>query len=72
MNRLFPAVLVAALGLAAARVPAATAAAPAASLSRVQSDELVSSYVHLVKDFYQKVDPQAALTGAHDALLAYL
>jgi carboxyl-terminal processing protease len=72
MNRLFPAVLVAALGLATARVPAATAAAPAAAISRVQSEELGTSYAHLVEDFYKKVDRQAALTGAHDALLAYL
>lgn len=72
MNRLFPAVLVAALALAAARVPAATAAAPTAAISRVQSEELGTSYAHLVEDFYKKVDRQAALTGAHDALLAYL
>lgn len=73
MNRLFPAVLVAALALATARVPAATAAAPsAATISRTQSEELVTSYAHLVEDFYKKVDRQAALTGAHDALLAYL
>jgi carboxyl-terminal processing protease len=72
MNRLFPAVLVAALALATARVPAATAAAPSAAMSRVQSEELITSYAHLVEDFYKKVDRQAALTGAHDALLAYL
>jgi carboxyl-terminal processing protease len=72
MNRLFPAVLVAALALATARVPAATAAAPTAAMSRVQSEELVTSYAHLVEDFYKQVDRQAALTGAHDSLLAYL
>jgi carboxyl-terminal processing protease len=72
MNRLFPAVLVAALALATARVPAATAAAPTAAMSRVQSEELVTSYAHLVEDFYKQVDRQAALTGAHDSLVAYL
>lgn len=72
MNRLFPAVLVAALALTIARVPAATAAAPTAAISRVQSEELGTSYAHLIEDFYKKVDRQAALTGAHDALLAYL
>jgi carboxyl-terminal processing protease len=72
MNRLFPAVLVAALALSTARVPAATAAAPTTAISRVQSEELGTSYAHLVEDYYKKVDRQAALTGAHDALLAYL
>ncbi len=70
MKRLFPVALAAALALATAHVPAATAAAP--TLSQTQSEELVTSYAHLVEDFYKKVDRQAALSGAHDALVAYL
>ena len=72
MKRFFPVALAAALALATAHVPAATAAAPTTSLNAQQSEELVTSYAHLVEDFYKKVDRQAALTGAHDALLAYL
>jgi carboxyl-terminal processing protease len=72
MKRFFPVALAAALALATAHVPAATAAAPPTSLNAQQSEELVTSYAHLVEDFYKKVDRQAALTGAHDALVAYL
>jgi carboxyl-terminal processing protease len=73
MKRFFPVALAAALALATARVPAATAAAaPTTTLSAQQNDELVTSYAHLIEDFYKKVDRQAALTGAHDSLVAYL
>jgi C-terminal processing protease CtpA/Prc len=72
MKRFFPVALAAALALATAHVPAATAAAPTTSLNAQQSEELVTSYAHLVEDFYKKVDRQAALTGAHDALITYL
>ncbi len=72
MKRFFPAALIAALALATARVPAATAAAPTPTHLATQSEELVTSYAHLVEDFYKKVDRQAALSGAHDSLLAYL
>ncbi len=71
MKRYLPAAMIAALALTTARVPAATAAAPS-SLNQQQSEELVVTYAHLVDDFYQKVDRQVVLNGAHDSLVAYL
>jgi carboxyl-terminal processing protease len=70
MKRLVPIALAALLALATARVPAATAAAP--SLSAVQTEELVTSYVRLTADFYKKVDRQAALDGARASMIEYL
>jgi carboxyl-terminal processing protease len=72
MKRFFPVALATALALATAHVPAATAASPSSSVTPQLDDELMTSYAHLVEDFYKKVDRQAALTGAHDALVAYL
>ncbi|HTJ28036.1 MAG TPA: S41 family peptidase [Candidatus Limnocylindria bacterium] len=74
MKRFFPVALATALALATAHVPAATAAATQSSstLNAQLNDELVTSYAHLVEDFYKKVDRQAVLTGAHDSLVAYL
>ena len=53
---------------------ATTAHAPAAapSLGPAEREALVSSYEHLVGDFYKKVDGGAAVTGAHDSLVAFL
>ena len=70
MKRLVPVALAALLALATARVPAATAAAP--SLSAMQTEELVTSYVRLTADFYKKVDRQAALDGARASIIDYL
>ena len=70
MKRLVPVALAALLALAMARVPAATAAGP--SLSVVQTEELVTSYVRLTADFYKKVDRQAALDGARSSMIDYL
>jgi carboxyl-terminal processing protease len=69
MKRFFAAAL--ALGLAAtlAHVPSASAAA---ALSQQQADELTASYAYLVQDFYQKVEPQSVLSGAHASIIAYL
>jgi len=53
---------------------ATTANAPAAAptLGQSEREALVSSYEHLVGDFYKKVDGGAAVTGAHDSLVAFL
>jgi carboxyl-terminal processing protease len=69
MKRFFAATL--ALGLAAmlAHVPSASAAA---ALAQQQADEMTASYTYLMQDFYQKVDAQSVLTGAHASILAYL
>jgi carboxyl-terminal processing protease len=69
MKRIFAAAL--ALGLAAtlARVPSASAAA---ALSQQQADEVTASYAYLVQDFYQKVEPQHVLNGAHASIVAFL
>ena len=69
MKRFFAATF--ALGLAAmlVHVPSASAAA---GLAQQQADEMTASYTYLMQDFYQKVDPQNVLTGAHASILAYL
>ena len=69
MKRFFAAAL--ALGLAAmlVHVPSASAAA---AISQQQSDELTASYMYLTQDFYQKVDSQNVLNGAHTGILALL
>jgi len=69
MKRIFAAAL--ALGLAAtlAHIPSASAAA---GLSQQQTDELTASYAYLMQDFYQKVEPQNVLDGAHKSIVAYL
>ncbi len=69
MKRFFAAAL--ALGLAAmlVHVPSASAAA---AISQQQSDELTASYMYLMQDFYQKVDSQNVLNGAHTGILALL
>ena len=73
MKRFFAAAF--ALGLTAmlVHVPSASAASGGAtSLSQQQADELTASYMYLTQDFYQKVDSQNVLTGAHTALLTFL
>ena len=72
MKRFIPAALIAAFALTTAGVPAATAAPAGTTLSRQQTEELIVTYEHLVNDFYQKVDRQAVLNGAHDGLVEYL
>ena len=69
MKRIFAAAL--ALGLAAtlAKIPSASAAA---GISQQQSEELTASYMYLANDFYQKVEPQTVLSGAHAGIVAYL
>jgi carboxyl-terminal processing protease len=69
MKRIFAAAL--ALGLAAtlAHIPSASAAA---AISQQQADELTASYVYLMQNFYQKVDSQNVLNGAHAGIVAYL
>jgi carboxyl-terminal processing protease len=69
MKRLVPLALAAFLTLATTHAPAATAG-PA--LSSQQSEELVTSYVHLTSEFYKKVDRQAALDSARSSILEYL
>ncbi len=53
---------------------ATTTHAPAAApiLGQSEREALVTSYEHLVGDFYKKVDGGAAVTGAHDSLIAFL
>jgi carboxyl-terminal processing protease len=69
MKRLVPLALAAFLTLATTHAPAATAGP---SLSSQQSEELVTSYVHLTSEFYKKVDRQAALDSARSSVLEYL
>jgi carboxyl-terminal processing protease len=70
-RRLVPVALAALLALAAAHVPAATAASPT-SLSPLQTEQIVLSYRHLTADFYKKVDRQALLDGARTSMVEYL
>jgi len=72
MRRFIPAAMIAAFALTTAGVPAATAAPAGTTLSHQQTEELVVTYEHLINDFYQKVDRQSVLNGAHDGLVAYL
>src|ERR1700761_8955021 len=69
MKRVVPVALAAFLTLATAQAPAAN---PGPSLSSQQSEELVSSYVHLTSEFYKKVDRQAALDSARSSMIEYL
>ena len=69
MKRLVPLALAAFLTLATTHAPAATAGP---SLSSQQSEELVTSYVHLTAEFYKQVDRQAALDSARSSILEYL
>ena len=64
MKRLVPLALAAFLTLATTHAPAATAGP---SLSSQQSEELVTSYVHLTSEFYKKVDRQVALDSARSS-----
>ncbi len=69
MKRIFATVLGLALAATLAHIPSASAAA---ALSQQQADEVTASYSYLVQDFYQKVEPQNVLNGAHASIVAYL
>ncbi|HEX3468991.1 MAG TPA: S41 family peptidase [Candidatus Elarobacter sp.] len=71
MKRLAPVAVAALLllTLAAAHVPAVNAGT---SLSSQQSEELVTSYVHLTSEFYKKVDRQTVLDSARTSMIEYL
>jgi carboxyl-terminal processing protease len=69
MKRLLAATFALALAAMLAHVPSASAAG---ALAQQQADEMTASYTYLMQDFYQKVDPQSVLNGAHASIVAYL
>lgn len=68
MKRIFTAALALALAATLAHVPSASAAA----VSQQDADEVTATYAYLVRDYYQKVDPQSVLDGARASIIAYL
>jgi carboxyl-terminal processing protease len=69
MKRIFAVALTIALAATLLKIPSASAAA---GISSQQADELTASYAYLINDFYQKVEPQNVLNGAHASIVAYL